>query len=297
MAKLNSQELAILDEIAGWKGRKPSFLNRATDYVSQPLSWAAEKLIPEDIRSSGGNIAEKIAEKLQDISKLTVDKNDVLRATKEYQIDSQTILELKNASIFDLDNVAKQFVSQNTRAAVISGAGTGLAGWAGLIADMPAIFMLALRTIHQIGICYGFDLEGENEDESHRRFELDYMMMVFKVATAADVVQKQRALAELKDLEAGREIELTDTVGGEFTARQVSKNATSYISRQLIREIVEQTIKKKALGLVPALGAIFSAGFNYVYLQDVGETAYMLYRERFLLDKKGRKKIINIPIE
>jgi len=297
MAKLNSAEQNILNEIAGWKGRKPSFLNRATEVISKPLNWLTEKIVPENVRESAGGVADTIAEKLRDISQFTVNKESVLTATKQYQIDSSTVLELKKASIFDLDNVAQEFISDNTRMATISGVGTGLVGWPGLIADLPTLFMISLRTINQIALCYGYDLEEENAPQGHREFELEYMMRVFKVATSADVIQKQRGLSELKDFESGRIEELEGTVGGEFTSRQISKNATSFVSQRIIREIVEQTISKKAAGLVPGLGALFSAGFNYVYLKDVGEAAYMLYRERFLLDKKGRKRTINIEIE
>jgi hypothetical protein len=193
--------------------------------------------------------------------------------------------------------VSQDFITNNTRVAAVSGAGTGLVGWPGLLADLPALFMLSLRTIHQIALCYGYDFEREDEAPGHRDFELEYMMRIFKVATSADIIQKQRGLSELKDFEAGRIEEIENGVGGDFTTRHISKNATSLVSQRIIREIVEQTISKKAAGLVPGLGAIFSAGFNYVYLKDVGEAAYMLYRERFLLDKKGRRRTINIEIE
>ncbi|MEM6265776.1 MAG: EcsC family protein [Bacteroidota bacterium] len=297
MAKLNSSEQRILDEVAGWKGESPSFLNRATDVVSKPINWLTGKLIPDNVREGAAAATDKIAEKLQDVSQYTVDKASVLKATREFEIDSETILELKKASIFDLDNVAQKFIDNNTRVATISGAGTGMVGWAGLLADLPTLFMLSLRTIHQIAICYGFDLEDENNSEAHRNFETGYMMRVFKVATSSDVVQKQRGLSELKDYEAGRELELEGGVGNDFATKQVSKNATKFLSQRIIREIVEQTISKKAAALVPGLGAVFSAGFNYVYLKDVGEAAFMLYRERFLLDKKGRCMVINIEIE
>ena len=297
MAKLNSQEEQILNEVARWKGRKPSFLNRATEVVSRPITWLTENIIPDNVRTGAGDVTETIAQKIQDLSQLTVDKESVLRATKEYEIDSDTVLELRKASIFDLDNISQQFISHNTRMATLSGVGTGLVGWAGLLADLPTLFLLSLRTIHQIAICYGYDLEEGDGNPGFRDFEMGYMMRVFKVATSADVTQKQRGLAELKEYEFGREVELSSAVGGDFAARQLGKNATSFVSQRIIKEIVEQTISKKAAALIPGLGAIFSAGFNYVYLKDVGEAAYMLYRERFLLDKRGRKRVINIEIE
>lgn len=293
MAKLNATELKILDDVAAWKGQSPSFLNRATDFISRPINWATTNLIPDSVKGGIGSIVESITEKMQEVSKWSVNKEEVLRSTKEFDIDSETILELKKASIHDLDHVSNKFVTENTRYATLSGIGTGMIGWPGLIADLPALFLLSVRTIYQIALCYGYDI-AESEDEV-KGYEMEYMMRVFKIATASNTVEKQKSLAELKDLEAN--LHLYQHVGGDFTSKQVSKNAANYLSQKLIREIVEQTISKKAAGLVPGLGAIFNGGFNYVYLRDVGETAFMLYRERFLLDKKGRQKTIIVDIE
>lgn len=298
MAKLNTSELQIIDTIAEWKADAPSFLNRATDTVAKPISWLADKLTPESVKTGAGSVVERIVEKLQDVSSLTVDKEGVLAATREFEIDAQTVLELRKATVHDLDHISQKFIDQNTRVGVISGAGTGLVGWPGLIADLPTLFMLSMRTIRQTGLCYGFDTETPDSPEvaeTHRAFELEYMMRVFKVATAADRVQKQKALAELRDFESGR-ADIVQ-VGSDYATRQVGKSATSYLTQRIVKEIVEQTISKKAAGLVPGLGIVFNAGFNYVYLKDVGEAAYMLYRERFLLDKKGRTRVIHVEID
>ena len=130
--------------------------------------------------------------------------------------------------------------------ATLSGVGTGLVGWPGLIADLPTLFMLSMRSIYQISLCYGFDHNGENGTAWEQAYETEYMMRVFKIATCSDKVQKQRALAELKDFEAGRDDEHAQDIGGDYAARQIGKNASSFISQRIIREIVEQTISKKS---------------------------------------------------
>ena len=298
MARLNDSEKKILDQIARWKAATPSFIARATEFVSKPITWLTDNLIPANIRSSVGDITDKVAERIQDLSQWTVNKEVILKATKEFEIDANTILGLRQATIHDLDHVAQDFITTNSRIGTGSGAVAGIVGWAGLAADLPALFVLALRSIYQIALCYGYDLEGENGTQAEKDFEFEYIMRVFKVATASDKVQKQKALGELKDFEAGRyDEDLTSGLGSDFTTKQMGKNTTRIISQRIIREIVEQTLSKKAAALVPGLGAIFNAGFNYVYLNDVGEAAFMLYRERFLLDKKGRKRSIKIEIE
>ncbi|MCI4668688.1 MAG: EcsC family protein [Bacteroidia bacterium] len=304
MAKLNSSESKILDEIAKWKASNPSFLNKSTDFVAKPISWLTEKLTPEDVKGSVGGVTEKIVETLQDMSKWSVNPQDILNATKEFEINAATITDLRKASIHDLDHVSESQIESNTRMATASGVGTGLAslagpivGWAALLADLPALFTFSTRTIYQVALCYGYDPNSPELSPQEKAFEMEYMMRIFKVATSSDKVQKQKALGELKDFEAGRYSNHFDEILGDFTKKQISKNATSYISRMIIKEIVERTITRKAVGLVPGLGAVFSGGFNYVYIKDVGNAAFMLYRERFLLDKKGRKKTIKIEID
>ncbi len=297
MAKLNASETKILNEIAAWKAANPGFLNRATDFVSKPISWVTEKLTPEDVKSSANSITETIVEKIHDASSWSVNPSDVLKAAQEFDIDAATIAELRKASIHDLDHVAQDYITQNSRMGTISGVGTGLVGWPGLIADLPALFILALRQIYQIALSYGYDPAVPDGEVRERAFEMEYMMRVFKVSTAADKVEKQKGLAELKDFEGGRDSAVYGDMLGDFTTKQLGKNATSFVSRLVIKEIVERTITKKAIGLVPGLGAIFSGGFNYVYLKDVGEAAFMLYRERFILDKKGRTRTIQIDID
>ena len=297
MAKLNSSESKILDEVAKWKGNKPSFLNRATDFVSKPISWLTDKITPEDVKSNVGSVTERIISKLQDASQWTVNGDDVLKATREFEIQATSIQDLRKYSIHDLDHVAESFITDNTRVGTLSGVGTGLVGWPGLIADLPTLFMLSVRQIYQIALCYGFDINDPSAPPEAKAYEMQYMMRVFKIATSSDTVQKQRALAELKDFEAGRYSAVYGEVMGDYTSKQLGRNATSFISRIIIKEIVERTITKKAVGLVPGLGAVFNGGFNYVYLNDVGEAAFMLHRERFLLDKKGRQRTITIDIE
>lgn len=297
MAKLNSSENKILDEIAAWKAGQPSFLNRATDFVSRPISWLTDKITPEDVKGNVSNLTEKVVEKIQDASQWTVDNSSILKETEQFGIKAESIPDLKAYSIHDLDNVAQAFIEQNTRIATVSGIGTGLVGWAGLIADLPALFTVALRTIYQIALSYGYDARAEGLTAAEKAYEMQYMMQVFKIATSAEKVQKQRALSELKDLESGRMSDVYGAVMGDYTTKQFSRGATTFVSRYIIKEIVERTITKKAVGLVPGLGAVFNGGFNYVYLRDVGEASYMIYRERFLLDKKGRRKIISIDIE
>ncbi|MFM2376169.1 MAG: hypothetical protein RLZZ165_1266 [Bacteroidota bacterium] len=295
MAKLNSTEQKLLQEIEDWKAKGPGFLNAATHLATKPLRWAAEKLIPGDIQDKMGNVGERIAEKLQDASQWTVREEEVLQATKEFEIDSTTILELQNASVFDLNHVAEEFVKFNTRLAAAEGFGTGLLGWAGLLADLPALFILNFRMLYQISLSFGYKVEATSEG-GEEPFEIGYMLRIFKIATASSGDAKTAALAELRQFEDDHPDGIA-RVGSDFTRKQIGKNAAINISRIIINQIVKETLARKAVTSIPGIGAILTAGFNYYYVQDVGRTAIMIYQERFLLDKKGRKRVVTIDVE
>lgn len=296
MAKLNSTELKLLKEVEEWRESGPGFLNQASHFATQPVLWAAKKLIPEEALEKGAAVSDAIADKLRDFSKWTVSEEEVLKATREFEIDSKTILELRNASVFDLNHVAEEFTTYNQRLAMAEGFGTGLLGWPGILADLPALFMLCSRLIYQTSLCYGYAVKQDDAEDPENNFELGYMLRVLKIATISSSTGKEEALRELRDYEEMHPGGI-QRLGGDYAREQVGKAAAVNVTRLLVNEIVKETLARKAITSIPGIGAVLTAGFNYYYVQDVGRTAGMLYRERFLLDKQGRRKIVNVEIE
>lgn len=296
MAKLNSTEQKLLKEVEDWKEGGPGFLNRVSHVATKPLTWAAEKIIPESAQKRMGQVGDAIADKLQDISQWSVSEEEVLKRTKQFEIDSETILELKKASVFDLIHVAEDFTKQNERLAMAEGFGTGLLGWAGLIADLPALFTLSFRLIYQTSLCYGFALDEIEEGSEHESFEVGYMLRIFHIATASTRAAKQQAFEDLVAYEDSHPNGI-ERGGSDFVRKQIGKTVGVNISRIMINQIVKETFARKAITSIPGIGAVLTAGFNYYYVHDVGRTASYIYRERFLLDKKGRKRIIRVNID
>ncbi|MCB9232881.1 MAG: EcsC family protein [Bacteroidia bacterium] len=297
MAKLNSSDKQILEDIALWKSNGPGFFSQATEFISKPISWAGDKLIPEEVKSQMGRLTETIVDKLHDLSKWTVKEEEVLKATREFEIDSDTIIALKKASIQDLDHVSEKFIKTNCQLGAAEGFGTGLIGWPGLIADLPALFTLCMREIYQISLCYGYAIDEHGPESAQAEFEIGYMLRIFRVATASTKVEKTKALLDLKDFEVEFNPEVSQDLGNDYARKQIGKSAAINLSRMIVNEIIRQTLARKAVTFIPGIGAVLTAGFNYAYISDVGQAAFMLYRERFLLDKKGRKQVINIEID
>ena len=304
MAKLNSTEKKLLKEVEEWKTSGPGFLTQVANVATKPLVWAADKVIPQNAKDAMGSISDKIVDKLQDVSQWTVSEEDVLSATKELEINSETILELKKASVFDLIHFSENFTKNNARIAAAEGFGTGLLGWAGLIADLPALFTLSFRLIYQTSLCYGYAIDKVADDEEGESFEMGYMLRIFQIAAASTRANKEKGLEELRKYEDQHPqfIKRDGIVehghqGSDYLREQIGKSLGVNLSRVLINEIIKETFSRKAFTSIPGIGAVLTAGFNYYYVQDVGQTASYIYRERFLLDKQGRPKIISVPID
>ncbi len=295
MAKLNSAEALALKDVATWKIREPGFLSKATHFVSRPLVWAGDNLIPDEVKSKLGDLTEKVVEKLQDASQWSVKPETVLKATKEFEVAGGTILELRQASVFDLDHVAQGFNKTNSQLAAAGGFGTGLIGWPGLIADLPTLLTLSFRNIYQISLCYGYEMDASDERQSE--FEVGYMLRVLRIAAASSAEEKQAGLSDLKEYELSHRESVAADLGHSFARKQITKVAAIQVSQMIVNEIVKQTLARKAITSIPGVGAVLTAGFNYLYVQDVGAAAHNLYRERFLLDKRGRKKVVDVVID
>jgi len=290
MAKLNQSEQKILEEINAWKGESPSFLSKISSTLAKPISWAGNQLIPSDVQNKMAEMVQNVMDKLQTASNWTVSEKIIIQDVQQYAPHIQTIKDIKTVSIQDLDSVSQEYLKSNKLASAMQGLGTGLLGWVGLIADLPAFFVVSMRLIHQVSLCYGYSKEGENSE-----FEMDYMLHVFKVATASSTVEKQQALSALKDLETDfyQEQEPSD----DPLIKHVTKRIAVGLSSKLIQEIIMQILERKAIAMIPGVGALLNSGFNYLYMQDIGKTAFMLYRQRFLRDKSGRCKVVTIKID
>ncbi len=304
MAKLNSTEKKLLKEVEQWQKTGPGFLSRATHLATKPIVWAADKIIPQSVKGAIGGVTDRIVDKLQNVSQWTVSEKDVLSQTKEFEINSETILELKNASVFDLIHFSENFTKNNSQIAMAEGFGTGLLGWPGLIADLPALFTLSFRLIYQTSLCFGYAIDKVPDGEEGESFEMGYMLRIFKIAASSTKEKKIEGIADLKRYEDKHPhfVKRDGLVehhrqGSDYVREQVGKTLGVNLTRVLINEIVKETFSRKAFTSIPGIGAVLTAGFNYYYVQDIGQTASFIYRERFLLDKQGRARIIRIPVD
>ena len=207
------------------------------------------------------------------LSDRTVDVGSVVgQARKHVEVDG--LEDLRQVDLAILDKVAAEIASQHELLALLEGAGCGAGGLALLAADIPLLFGVAMRVVRQVGAIYGVD-----------PFQPGEGVVALKVFELACGGTRDR-YAELLQLDA-----LQDELDGLEPQRRAEKAAvlaSLFMSREAVKRIVSLLFSRKLFQTVPLAGALVGAGFNYLFVGDVSETARMVYRRRFLLEKQRR---------
>lgn len=174
------------------------------------------------------------------------------------------------------DRAAQHYWNWNLSYAATEGGAAGTAGIFGLAADIPALFTIVIRLIQQVSVCYGYD--------PTKPEERDYVIHILRTGSAGDVKAKLEALMFLKQLETILLKVSWKKMTAEFAAKQISQLSLLAAVRQFAKTLGINLTKRKALQMVPLIGAIVGASFNATYANDIGRTAFMSYRRRWIAE-------------
>ncbi len=179
--------------------------------------------------------------------------------------------DIHSLELEQVDRIVGYLAAKYKALAAAEGAGVGALGGLAILGDIPLLAALALRAVNEFAAYYGFDTSLQSE----RIFALS----VLTLASSPTVAAKQVTLAELSRASA---MLSRHAAWGELQ-RGASVNAFKTSAEALGVRLT----KGKLAQLIPVAGAVVGAGFNAWYLNEVTNTAYMLYRERFLRQRYG----------
>lgn len=268
---LSKYEQAAQKEIeAYFLGPEEGLLGRVSRTLFKPVEVVTERLIPDKVLEMAGNGVENILKGIAAVSDRTVDTDKIIAEARKH-VEVDTLEDLSKQDLAILDAVAEEVCRQHETIAMLEGAGCGIGGAALLAADIPLLFGVAMRAVRQLGATYGFDpfLPGEG-------------VAAFKVFELACGGTRDR-YARLLELDA-----LQDELDGlepQARAEKAAVLASLIMSREAVKRVVSLLFSRKLLQAVPVAGAVVGAGFNYLFVQDVGEAARQVYRRRFLSRK------------
>jgi len=251
------EQLVLIEQ---WKKESPGMANHLTSTVLKPVTWIAEKIIPQSAIKGALDFANLVG-------KLLADESDLKR-----DACVRSISELKQKDLALSDRLANKVHNWGIGMAGGEGGLTGAAGAIGIAADVPAIITLALRTIHKIGLCYGYEAKTKGDQE--------FIFGIMSASGANSIQEKQAALALLRKIQ----IHVMNNTFDQLVKEQFGGQTTLITTKVLANQLGINLTKRKALQVIPALGALVGASVNGWYIKEVGWAARRSYQEKWLID-------------
>lgn len=269
---LSSYEQQAQAEVeAYFRSAEEGLLGRVSRGLFKPVEAMAERLVPDAALEMAGNAVEAALKGIASVSDRTVDTGAVVRAARKHAEMIDSVADMARQDLRLCDRVAEDVASQHALVASLEGAGCGAGGLALLAADIPLLFGVSLRVVRQLGACYGVEPAAPGE-----------AVIAFKVFELACGGTRDR-YGELLELDALRD-EL-DGLEPQRRAEKAAVLASLIASREAVKRIVSLLFSRKLLQTIPIAGAVVGAGFNYMFVSDVAETARQVYRRRLLRDR------------
>lgn len=287
------EERALL-EIAEWKKPRASIF----DLPGRLLAVGGEKA--EDLMKSlpGG---ERAVESLKTQVAPAVDKliessvaglisslNDVALASvrpdaivREFAKSGHDVEKRDDIYGLDLEHVVRTIgwlAAKYKGLALVEGGTTGAAGLPGIPVDIVALVGMCQRAIGEYATYTGFDIRTQQE----RLFAFNTLGL----ASSSSQRAKTAALAQL--------IRISRDVARRTTWRELEEYTFVQIAKRVAEAVGVRLTKAKLADMLPIAGGFVGAGFNTMFIGKVCDSAYFLYRERFLAEKYGPEFIAEV---
>ncbi|HTP52314.1 MAG TPA: EcsC family protein [Anaeromyxobacteraceae bacterium] len=260
---LTDHEEEAVQAIRAWKAQKPGLWAKVMGVLGEPITWVVRQKAVERVLATALDGANSLAHHL-------ADADDVRR-----EAGVKDIAELRSLDLALSDRMADRVHNWAIGLAASEGTATGLGGLFALPADVPFILTLALRTIHKIGLCYGYEATSPGDK--------DLVLGVLGASGALDLVDKVAALASLRSVQVTvasqtwKQIAATaskDALSGEATLVAATK-----VARALGWNLTAGTFQKA----IPFLGAALGGAANARYVRGVGWAARRTFQELWLI--------------
>lgn len=263
---LTKYENDQVDAIRVWKKEEPGVVGKAIGFVTFPVIWLVQKIIPNAAIRGALDAANWAASCL-------ADTGDIMK-----DCGVERISDLKAESLELCDRLANSVHDWAIGIGIAEGGATGATGMPGLAADIPIIITLALRTVHKIGLCYGY--------ECCNNLDRDFVLGVLSASGANSMKEKIGALTALRSIEVTIAKQTWKAMAEKAATQQFSKEGGIIAAKTLAKQLGVNLTKRKALQAIPVIGAGVGASVNGWYIKDVGWAARRAFQERWLIDNE-----------
>lgn len=253
--------------IKAWENEEPGVVSKTFGKLLSPVGKIISAVVPESVIESAINAANAAAQYLTDTA-------DVLRDG-----NVECVEELRTKDLKLCDQMADSVHNWAIGIATAEGGAVGATGLPGLIADIPFITTLALRTIHKIGVCYGFTADASNAEE-----EKAFVLGVLAAANASTLGEKAGFILGLKQISVLIQRNAWKKLAEMGTANLLAKSIVSV--RQAAKLIGVNLTKRKASQSIPFIGGAVGAALNASFINDIAWAARRSYQRRWLEENK-----------
>lgn len=240
--------------IAAWEAETPGVVSQAVGVVLSPLTWLVGKLIPHVAIEgvlSGVDWAAK----------------HITTTRGEGDLDN-----LSNCNAY-----ADRTINVHIGLAIAEGGAAGFFGAIALPLDIPAVILLALRLIRQIGVEYGY--EGLSDDDRA------FVLSILSASGANSQNEKVEAIAFGSMLLNKIAKNSWKAMASKATTSRFGLDAGIIATKNLAKSLGINITKRKALAVIPVIGAVVGGSANGWYLREVGIAAQHSFQKRWLLDR------------
>lgn len=288
--KLNRYEIDTLKNIEKWgKEQHKGFHKKILDVTSMPVDYLIKKIGSEKFKIFEEAI-KAILKKMVYASAYTVDPEELMKRAHDHGIKIKDLSELKKCKLELLDDWNRTNINFHKNAAAVQGVVAGLGGVLVATGDLAAVLIQDFHMIQEIAFCYGYDPNDIIEKE-----------IILRITEAA-IGGSEIKFRALKEIEVLKEIKKRKSEEEPTIKKGVNilgaKGLEEYIESLTVALLVR--LMPRAL---PVVSMVVSAHSNHEIMEHSGETAFMVYRKRFIEKKKSwppksrMHRIFHCPID
>jgi hypothetical protein len=255
---LTAYEAEQVARIAAWKGRRPGLLRRALGTLKWPVDRALATVIPADRARDWFSRLHRAAdwEAGRDAIEESLGLDDVTSLR-------DGPLERCDGTVRKLKDLSRELVTGGSLLANVGGVVSELM-------ELPAEIMLALRTVHRVGACYGYALDGRADET--------LVLAIVGLSLLDDPEERVQARRLIRELE--------EKSCPEQDEQRLTELADSRLEDQvgdgLVETVGSTLVEEKLTEGIPILGAAMGVVIDNAFIAGVEEAAQRTFQERWL---------------